>query len=382
MTKSQVNRAIVSEYFAALNKSRPDEAADIVKSCVSADIEWRGPQPFNDLDGVDALIETYWNPLLSAFPDLRRRCDLLLTGDYGGREWVSASGYFHGSFQRDWIGIPATGEPTLIRFGEIMALEDGKIFKTHLLLDLLDVMQQGGFRLGLPTPATEGLRPGVKNGSGVLASPQDPAETRKTLLLVEAMLFGLVRKDQPMARYWHSQMMWNSPSGVGTARSRKEFNEAVHEEFQGGLTGQWDGSHNARYAEGRFAVSTGWPSLVARHEGPFPGIPPTGNLLRWRIMDFWEREDDYLIRSWVHIDMINIFEQLGVDVFGRLRAGAGPSQKERQSRWIMTQATKVPPAPQASRSRSPLAPASCHATSRYRSRAELQLSASQSGAER
>ena len=328
MTKKapQTNRSIISEYFAALNEGRADETSDIVKAYSRADIEWRGPQPFNDIDGAESLIERYWNPLLSAFPDLRRRCDLLLAGDYGGREWVSASGYFHGSFQRDWIGIPATGEPTLIRFGEIMALEGGKIVKTYLLLDLLDVMQQGGFRLGLPTPAQEGLRPGVKNGSGVLAAAQDPAETRKSLLLVEAMLFGLVRKDQPMSRYWHPQMMWNSPSGVGTARSLKEFNESVHVEFQGALTGQWDGSHNARYAEGRFAVSTGWPSLVARHDGPFLGIAPTGNLLRWRIMDFWEREDDYLIRNWVHIDMIDIFKQMGVDVFERLRAWAAQNR--------------------------------------------------------
>ena len=331
MTKPihQENRAIIIEYFAALNESRPGEAEGIVKTYTSADIAWRGPQPFNDLDGVDSLIGTFWTPFLAAFPDLQRRSDLLLAGEYGERNWVSASGYFHGTFKRDWLGIPATGKPALIRFGEIMALEDGAIVKTYLLLDLLDVMQQGGFRLGLPTPATEGLRPGVKNGSGILTAAQDLAETRKTLLLVEAMLFGLVRKDQPMARYWHPKMMWNSPSGVGTARSLEEFNEAVHEEFQGGLTGQWDGAHNARYAEGRFAVSTGWPSLVAKHDGPFLGIEPTGNLLRWRIMDFWEREDDYLIRNWVHIDMIDIFKQMGVDVFKRLRASDSVKRQDR-----------------------------------------------------
>ena len=79
-----------------------------------------------------------------------------------------------------------------------MALADGKIAKTYFLLDLIDVMQQGGFRLGWDAPAIEGLRPKVRIGSGVLQSEQDPAETRKTLRLVEAMLFGLVRKDQPM----------------------------------------------------------------------------------------------------------------------------------------------------------------------------------------
>ena len=322
MSTSQQNRETISAFWKAMNDSDVSQVSDVVKTYAHKDIAWYGPEPYNDIGGVDALIDCFWQPLLRSFPDLQRECDVLLAGRYRDQDWVSASGHFHGTFKRDWIGIPATGQPTLIRFGEIMALEEGAIVKTYLLLDLLDVMQQGGFRLGLPTPAKEGLRPPVKNGSGALSAPQDLAETRKTLLLVEAMLFGLVRKDQPMSHYWHPQMMWNSPSGVGTARSLKEFNEAVHVEFQGGLTGQWDGSHNARYAEGRFAVSTGWPSLVAIHDGPFLGVEPTGNLLRWRIMDFWEREDDYLVRNWVHIDMIDIFKQMGVDVFERLRASA------------------------------------------------------------
>ncbi|MCY3979294.1 MAG: ester cyclase, partial [Chloroflexi bacterium] len=247
---------------------------------------------------------------------------VLLAGRYRDQDWVSASGYFSGTFVEDWNGIAATGKKTLIRFGEIMALEAGKIVKTYFLLDLLDVMQQGGFQLGWDAPAIEGLRPKVKIGSGALQSEQSPEETRRTLLLVEAMLFGLVRKDQPMELYWDPEMIWNSPSGIGSARNLDEFLDKVHEVFLHGLSGTWEGSHNARDAEGRFAVSSGWPSLVAVHNGDFLTIPATGNTLRWRIMDFWEREDEYLIRNWVHIDMIDIFKQMGVDVFERLRASA------------------------------------------------------------
>ena len=133
------------------------------------------------------------------------------------------------------------------------------------------------------------------------------------------MLFGLVRKDQPMELYWDPEMVWNSPSGVGSARSLDEFLDKVHEVFLHGLSGTWEGSHNARYAEGRFAVSTGWPSLVAVHNGEFLTIPATGNSLHWRIMDFWERSNDLLLTNWVHIDMIHVFKQMGVDVFEMYR---------------------------------------------------------------
>lgn len=316
MSQAQQNRETISAYWQALNDSDPSQMPDVVKAHTHADIAWHGPEPYNDIAGADALIDHFWRPLLRSFPDLKRRCDVLLAGRYRDRDWVSASGYFSGRFVEDWNGIRATGEETQIRFGEIMQLEAGKIVKTYLLLDLLDVMQQGGFRLGWEAPATEGLRPKVKCGSGVLQTPQDPAETRQTLLLVEAMLFGLVRKDQPMSHYWHPEMTWNSPSGVGTACSLAEFLDKVHTVFLHGLSGTWEGSHNARYAEGRFAVSTGWPSLVAVHAGEFLNVPASGNSLRWRIMDFWERSGDLLITNWVHIDMIDIFKQMGVDVFG------------------------------------------------------------------
>lgn len=312
---AQSNREIIHAFWTALNESDPGQIPDLVKAAARADIAWHGPEPYNDIQGAEALAQQFWQPLLRSFPDLQRNTDVLLAGRYRDQDWVSGCGYFTGTFAEDWNGIAATGEKTMIRFGEIMSLEAGKIVKTYLLLDLIDVMQQGDFQLGWDAPGVEGLRQKVKIGSGVLQREQDPAETRRTLRLVEAMLFGLVRKDQPMSLYWHPDMVWNSPSGVGTARNLQEFLDRIHDVFLNGLTGTWDGSHNARYAEGRFAVSTGWPSLVAVHDGEFLTIPATGNTLRWRIMDFWERGDDLLITNWVHIDMINIFKQMGVDVF-------------------------------------------------------------------
>jgi hypothetical protein len=38
-----------------------------------------------------------------------------------------------------------------------------------------------------------------------------------------------------------------------------------------------------------------------------------------RVMDVWRREGDLLAENWVFIDMIDLLDQLGVDVFERLR---------------------------------------------------------------
>ena len=316
----QRNRETILDYWRKLDAASPGDLPAIVRQHTASDIEWHGPQPFNDINGVDSVINSLWLPLRHAFPDLRRNCDVLLAGSFRDQNWVSASGWFEGEFVNDWLGVAATGEKTQVRFGEVMALEDGKIVKTYFLTDIMDVMQQGGFHLGWDAPATEGVRQPVKHGSGIIACDQDADETRQTLRLIESMLFGLVRKDQPMSLYWSPDMVWSSPAGVGTATGLDDFHARVHNEFLRGLGGGWSGSHNARYAEGRFAVSTGWPSLVAEHNGYFLGQEPTGNMLSWRIMDFWERDRDMLTTNWVQIDMINVFQQMGVDIFARYHA--------------------------------------------------------------
>jgi hypothetical protein len=37
------------------------------------------------------------------------------------------------------------------------------------------------------------------------------------------------------------------------------------------------------------------------------------------VLDFWRREGDRLKENWVLIDMIDVLEQLGVDVFGLMK---------------------------------------------------------------
>ncbi|WP_197409834.1 ester cyclase, partial [Haloferax profundi] len=49
------------------------------------------------------------------------------------------------------------------------------------------------------------------------------------------------------------------------------------------------------------------------------GLPATGETVTMRVMDFWRREDDLLAENWVFIDMIDLLNQMGVDVFDRLQ---------------------------------------------------------------
>ena len=52
-------------------------------------------------------------------------------------------------------------------------------------------------------------------------------------------------------------------------------------------------------------------------------------------MDFWEREGDMLTTNWVHIDMVNIFLQMGIDIFARYH-------QYRQENTVELQRTRKP----------------------------------------
>ena len=48
-------------------------------------------------------------------------------------------------------------------------------------------------------------------------------------------------------------------------------------------------------------------------------IPATDKTLTYRDFDWYRREGNYLVQNWVPLDLIDIFLQLGIDLFERMR---------------------------------------------------------------
>jgi hypothetical protein len=71
--------------------------------------------------------------------------------------------------------------------------------------------------------------------------------------------------------------------------------------------------------EGNYAGWVGWPSIRTYHSGEYLGVPPTGKLLEWRLMDFYRREGDLIVENWVPVDMVHLFRTMGVDIFEELK---------------------------------------------------------------
>ena len=328
---NQQNKETVWGLWQRLNHTSAEEIAAALQSVLHPDVAWHGPHPINKINGVDNLVTGFWQPLRHAFPNLNRTCDVFIGGESAGDHWVTATGYFTGTFRNNWLGIPATGQKTYIRFGQFCVMTEGKITESYLILDLPAVMRQAGYQILPPARGAEGGRvPPPRTNDGVILLEQDELESRQTLQLVMAMVAGMRRFDgvnlasMEQEHYWHPQFRWYGPCGIGTSRSLSEYQEFHQGPWlrafpDRGTSLVGSGRRMGFVAEGMYAAGGIWDWSYATHTGEYLGVAPTGVHITIRDFDWWRREGSLLVENWVPIDMIDIFRQLGVDLFARLR---------------------------------------------------------------
>ncbi len=327
------------------------ETAQALREHLAPDAIWHVSHPLNEMRGPQAVGEQFYGPLQAAFPDLERRCDLFFGGDWvnppagavghapagiaGEGWWVTTTGHYLGTFKNDWLGIPATGEPASLRFGEFyrwQAQADGvfRITEARVLLDIVDVARQAGRRILPPSSGLEWLVPGPAPHDGLLLGPTDPAAGVESLRITLAMFAGLAAYDgknldsMNMPRYWHPNMMWYGPCGIGTSRGVGGFQRHHQRPFLHAFPDRSSPAlpprgHRARVAEGPFVGSTGWPSVRATFSGDYLGVPATGQVIGMRVMDWWRHDGRLLTENWVLIDLPHLMLQMGVDLMDRLK---------------------------------------------------------------
>lgn len=325
----------------------PDAAAAL-RAALAPDATWHVSHPMNELRGAAAVWQGLYAPLQAALPDLERRTDLFFGGPWlppavgavghspadiaGPGWWCTAVGHYLGTFKAPWLGIAPTGEPATLRFGEFYRFdsEGRQITEARVLLDVLDFARQAG-RLALPPGSgLDILVPGPAPHDGLLLDVRDPAEGAHSMALTLAMFSGLSAFDgrdldsMHMERYWHPDMMWYGPCGIGTSRGIGGFQRHHQRPFLHAFPDRSSSKlpprgHRARIAEGPFVASTGWPSVRATFSGDYLGVPATGGAISMRVMDWWRNDGTWLTENWVLIDLPHLMLQMDVDLMARLR---------------------------------------------------------------
>ena len=178
--------------------------------------------------------------------------------------------------------------------------------------------------------------PGPMTGDGLIVS----GNGKESIELVKNMLTDLCRypvnpdpKAMNLERYWHPRFNWYGPAGIGTGRGVSGFRHWHQIPFLRGmpdrkldptgdrlasiemseLTSHW-------IAEGSYVCETGWPNMrmALSHDG-WMGIAPVGKEVQLRSLDFWKLEAGLIRENWVLIDILDVYRQVGVDVFARLK---------------------------------------------------------------
>jgi predicted ester cyclase len=328
-TQRVENKERVYDFSNKIHDATPESIEAVLEEYYTDDVDWYGPAPIDDLDGVETVAEEYWKPLLESFPDLQQNDYTLFGGEYDGSEWVMTTGNLVGTFENDWLGIPATGHATWLRYGAFHKFEDGEIVQTRLILDVLDAIRQAGYTL-VPALAPEVVIPGPATQDGIILGESDANESEQTMALVEEMLFNGLNtfeekglENMGMERYWHEEFMWYGPAGIGTTRGIDGFREYHQNPFLEVFPDREVAEPQlCRIAEGNYCASTGWPDVVGTHTGSgWLGLPATGTEVEMRVIDVWRREGDKLAENWVFIDMLDLLDQFGIDVLEQLEKG-------------------------------------------------------------
>lgn len=287
--------------------------------------------PFGDMTGAEAFYDKAYAPLLHAIPDLERRDYILVAGSTeASADWVGCGGYYTGLSTRPFLDIPPTRHQAHLRFHEFYRFQEGRVTEIQALWDLPELMMQAGAWPMAPSLGREWHVPGPATQDGLVPGPYDEALGRASCRLVIDMLEHLKKHPgqggpevMEMPRFWHERMSWYGPSGIGTGRGVKGFRDWHQIPFLNAMPDRGQYRDQITYhffGDRNYVAVTGWPNMVQTlsHDG-WLGIAPSGKRVEMRSLDFWRLENGKIRENWVMVDLLHAYEQLGVDVFHRMR---------------------------------------------------------------
>ena len=304
-----------------------DAVSHVISGLFAADAVVRMCHPFGDLS-VEAFLSDCLYALNTAMPDLERRDMILMAGTTPeGQDWIGTMGNYMGTFLAPFLDIPPTGHLAHMRYHEFFRMEEGRVIELQAIWDIPELMVQASAWPMAPQLGKFMCTPAPLSGDGLAAS----GDGRAAFEHVVGMLTDLCRfPNDPdpavmkLEQYWHPRCNWYGPAGIGTGRGISGFRNWHQGPFlrgmpdrkldaMGDLMSHW-------IAEGEYVCETGWPNMRLTVSGDgWMGIAPTGTEILMKSLDFWRLEDGLIRENWVLVDLLDVYSQVGVDVFARLR---------------------------------------------------------------
>jgi len=321
-------KSLLTAYRSAAENFERNAVQAALSELFTSDATLKLGHPFGVQKGHEAYFENCLASLHAAMPDLERRDLILLAGTTPeGQDWIGTMGNYMGTFVASLLDIPPTGHLAHMRYHEFFRVEDSKVVEMQAIWDLPELMMQARAWPMAPQLGAFICTPAPMSGDGLSVS----GDGRHTYDHVIAMLTDLCRypenpdpKVMQLEKYWHRRFNWYGPAGIGTARGISGFRNWHQIPFlrampdrkldaAGDLMSHW-------VAEGDFVCETGWPNMRLTLSGDgWMGIAPSNKEVLLRSLDFWRLENGMIRENWVLVDLLDLYRQIGIDVFERMK---------------------------------------------------------------
>lgn len=338
ITTTAAAKAVLAPVRAAMYDWTSEGVRSALLAAAAPDAVFQLAFPFETLGGAADFASGALDVLAEAWPDVERRDYIVIAGDDpDGATWVGAAGYYTGTFVRPFLDIPPTGHQTTMRFHEFFRMEDGRVTEMQALWDIPEVMMQAGaWPMGPPLGRTW-TAPAPATNDGIRSADRDIEHSERSAQHVIDMLGDMGKHPAApeaamrLDHWWHERFSWYGPAGIGTTRGVTGFRNWHQIPFlnampdrRGGYAGE---AHF--FGDGPYVGVTAWPGMAMTFTGGgFLGIAPTGQEMTMRSLDFWRVEETpsgpKIRENWVLVDLLSHWDQLGVDVLGRMRELTSP----------------------------------------------------------
>ena len=291
--------------------------------------------PFGEINGPSKFYDQALKPLYNSLPDLERRDYIVISGKTDQElEWVGCCGIYIGTFSAPFLDIPPTGHIAHMRFHEFYRFSGNKIVEVQAIWDIPELMLQANAWPMVPSLGREWCIPGPATMDGLSEIAIDNDKSLASTKIVINMLNAMKKypsqggpEVMEMTKYWHPRMNWYGPAGIGTGRGIKGFRNWHQIPFLNSMPDRGKSTDDGMgkeisyhfFGDGNYVGVTGWPNMrqTITHDG-WMGIAPSNKKINLRSLDFWRLENGKIRENWVLVDLLHIYNQIGVDVFARL----------------------------------------------------------------
>lgn len=250
-----------------------------------------------------------------------------------GDHLCSLQSYHTVQWNGSFAGVPAPESRPMIKIKDLdfYILKDGKIHYNWCMVDVVAIMQQGGYNILPPAPLPNGISYLPPRAMDGIPSPDDkyvkPEDAEKARKAFRQMLEEDFVKQSTAVRWWADDMLWCGPAGIGDAKSPSEYAQhflaPLHQAFP-----QPELEIGSLDCEGNYCGALFY--LVGNHTGHWLGQPATGRRVAMKFgmharVDLGLAVDGCgqcgrMADAWLQVDIPDAFAQMGVDLLGRARA--------------------------------------------------------------